>query len=316
MNKFEEFRLLCEECIPKVSCSRKDREIYIWGAGKCGKIALEVLQKDGFQIAGFIDKEAEERLFYMDLPVLKKEKMNPAEHYIVIAILGADESIINFLYVNGFTPEDWCHIADNRGYNREDIIYRGCKIGKYTYGYQGLLEYYPFAVEIGRYCSINTTAKIWNNHPMEYVTTHPVLDYPIFYPWAKYGERREMVRKYGKYTDNVDFEKSEIRKNTPVIIGNDVWIGANVCIMPGVTIGDGAVIAAGAVVTKDVEPYEVAGGVPARRIKYRFEEEERRMFQEIKWWDWPAEKLEENIELFYQPKKFLQQFYGRSEKNG
>ena len=90
-----------------------------------------------------------------------------------------------------------------------------------------------------------------------------------------------------------------------VIIGNDVWIGANVIILPGVNIGHGAVIAAGAVVTKDVEPYAIVGGVPAKLIKYRFNAEERQKLLSIAWWNWSLDKIEKNIELFYQPQVFL-----------
>ena len=84
-----------------------------------------------------------------------------------------------------------------------------------------------------------------------------------------------------------------------------MWIGANVIILPGVKIGNGAIIAAGAVVTKDVEPYAIVGGVPAKLIKYRFKKEEINQLEEIKWWNWSIEEIERNIELFYRPEKFL-----------
>ena len=71
-------------------------------------------------------------------------------------------------------------------------------------------------------------------------------------------------------------------------------------------IRNGAVIAAGAVVTKDIEPYAIVGGIPAKVIKYRFTKEEINRLEEIKWWDWSIEEIEKNIELFYQPEKFLQ----------
>ena len=93
-----------------------------------------------------------------------------------------------------------------------------------------------------------------------------------------------------------------------MVIGNDVWIGANVSILPGVYIGDGAVIAAGAVVTKDVEPYAIVGGVPAKVIRYRFSPKEIYILLKIKWWDWSVEEVERNIELLYDPVKFIAAF--------
>ena len=80
-------------------------------------------------------------------------------------------------------------------------------------------------------------------------------------------------------------------------MGNDVWIGRNALILSGVTIGNGAVIAAGAVVTKDVAPYEVVGGVPARHIKLRFGVETVIALNRIAWWDWPMEKIQESLPL-------------------
>ena len=80
-----------------------------------------------------------------------------------------------------------------------------------------------------------------------------------------------------------------------MVIGNDVWIGSNVIILPGVKVGDGAILSAGAVVSKNVEPYSIVGGVPAKHIKYRFPKAMREAFLRIKWWDWPVEKIKENI---------------------
>lgn len=76
------------------------------------------------------------------------------------------------------------------------------------------------------------------------------------------------------------------------IIGNDVWIGYGAIIMNGVTIGDGAIIGAGAIVTKDVEPYSIVVGVPAKRIRYRFDENTIKKLLELKWWDLPDEVIE------------------------
>jgi serine acetyltransferase len=86
-----------------------------------------------------------------------------------------------------------------------------------------------------------------------------------------------------------------------VVIGNDVWIGAQAIIMPGVKIGDGAVIGAGSIVTKDVEPYEIVCGNPARHLRWRLGEREREFMKMLRWWDWSDEKIKENIDLFRAP---------------
>lgn len=80
-----------------------------------------------------------------------------------------------------------------------------------------------------------------------------------------------------------------------IVIGNDVWIGYEAVVMAGVTIGDGAIIGARAVVTKDVPPYTIVGGVPAREIRRRFSDDVIARLQELKWWDWPAEQIQRNI---------------------
>ncbi|MGD9968836.1 MAG: CatB-related O-acetyltransferase [Sulfuricurvum sp.] len=80
-------------------------------------------------------------------------------------------------------------------------------------------------------------------------------------------------------------------------VGNDVWIGFEATIMPGVTIGDGAIIGAKSVITHDVEPYSIVGGNPAKEIRKRFDSETIDMLLSIKWWDWPIEKIEANLDL-------------------
>ncbi|MBY0136353.1 hypothetical protein H7K23_09805 [Paracoccus yeei] len=89
--------------------------------------------------------------------------------------------------------------------------------------------------------------------------------------------------------------------NRSVHIGNDVWLGRGATILAGVTIGDGAVVAARAVVTKDVSPYDIVGGIPAKRIRSRFSPAIVETLLEIKWWDWPDEKIERNIDFFTSP---------------
>ncbi len=144
-------------------------------------------------------------------------------------------------------------------------------LGKYSYIGQGSVL---SNAEIGRYCSVSENVKlVAGRHPSsEYVSTHPIF----------YSERYSNA--FGK-TDFEEYHYTDKAKNMMLKIGNDVWIGANASILDGVTIGDGAIVAAGAVVTKDVPPYAVVGGVPAKIIKYRFNEEEIAFLQQLKWWE-------------------------------
>lgn len=101
--------------------------------------------------------------------------------------------------------------------------------------------------------------------------------------------------------DSIDFEKNNVLYHYPVNkdklkIGNDVWIGYEAVILSGVTIGDGAIIGTRAVVTKDVPSYTIVGGVPAKPIRKRFDEETIQKLKEIRWWDWEEERIKKNIQ--------------------
>ena len=101
--------------------------------------------------------------------------------------------------------------------------------------------------------------------------------------------------------DPIDFEKNNVLYHYPVNkdklkIGNDVWIGYEAVILSGVTIGDGAIIGTRAVVTKDVPSYTIVGGVPAKPIRKRFDEETIQKLEEIRWWDWEEERIKKNIQ--------------------
>jgi hypothetical protein len=135
-------------------------------------------------------------------------------------------------------------------------------------------------VLIGRFCSINETVQVIPGgiHPTDRVTTF------LFGQASRDGipGLKGLV-----FNDEEDFASS----NGPIVIGNDVWIAREVIVLGGVTIGDGAVVAAGAVVASDVAPYEVVGGVPARHLKWRFEEPTRLGLSQIAWWRWPTTKV-------------------------
>jgi carbonic anhydrase/acetyltransferase-like protein (isoleucine patch superfamily) len=100
----------------------------------------------------------------------------------------------------------------------------------------------------------------------------------------------------------------------PIVIGNDVWSGFGSVVSPGITVGDGAIIAAGAIVTRDVPPYSIVGGVPAKVIKYRFDEPDREALLRIRWWDWAEERVRAHIEQLASPA--IADFIARHDPNG
>ena len=148
-----------------------------------------------------------------------------------------------------------------------------------------VLYHYPINQErlvIGKFCSIACGAKfLFNsaNHTQRSLSTYifPVL----FEEWGLDVER------IPEAWDN----------RGDIIIGNDVWIGYEAVILSGVTIGDGAIVAARAVVTRDVPPYTIVGGVPAKPIRQRFSNPDIAQLLELRWWDWPAERIAESIDV-------------------
>lgn len=167
-------------------------------------------------------------------------------------------------------------------------------IGEYTiyndfvndpteFGKNNVLYHYPINQDkliIGKFCSIACGAKfLFNsaNHTLSSLSTYP---FPLFFEaW--------------------DLEKSDVTdawdNKGDIVVGNDVWIGYEAVILAGVTIGDGAIVGARAVVTKDVPPYTIVGGIPAKPIRKRFSNETIHALLKMQWWNWPEEKIRQNI---------------------
>ena len=150
------------------------------------------------------------------------------------------------------------------------------KIGEYTYGANSA-ERMGFSNDIafGKYCSIARGL---------------ILD----------GGFQHNVKNISMYPFNVNMAcglgTHPVCKGD-IVIGNDVWIGEWCTVMSGVTIGDGAVVGTKSVVTKDVPPYTIVGGVPAKFIKRRFSQADADLLEEMKWWDWPVEKVKEASQI-------------------
>ena len=146
--------------------------------------------------------------------------------------------------------------------------------------------------KIGAFCTIGPDCQIGMGlHPVgKNVSIHPIF----------YSDKKQSGITFA--------DKSYFKESERITIGNDVWIGAAVKVMDGVAIGNGVVIATGAVVTKDVPPYSIVGGIPAKVIRYRFNEKQINKLEEIKWWNFSRDELRNNFKLFHDVDKFFDHY--------
>ncbi|MFC5387479.1 DapH/DapD/GlmU-related protein [Aquamicrobium segne] len=155
----------------------------------------------------------------------------------------------------------------------ERVILREVMVGAFTYFERNTEAIYA---SLGKFCSVAANARINAlEHPIERITQHKISYRP---------------NEYFRYL-GVDSGFRERRREKHVTIGHDVWIGHGAVILPGITVGNGAVIGANAVVTRNVEPYAIVAGSPARLIRPRFLPEIAARIEQLNWWDWPVERI-------------------------
>ena len=180
------------------------------------------------------------------------------------------------VYLQNVVNDANIEVGDYTMYN--DYVRDPCDFQK-----NNVLYHYPVngdKLKIGKFCSIACGAKFIftsANHKMASLSTYP---FPIFF--AEWGLDAKNIRDAW---DN----KGDI------VVGSDVWIGYEAVILSGVTIGDGAIIGARAVVTRDISPYTIVAGIPAKPIRRRFDVETIAQLEELRWWDWEEEKIRQNI---------------------
>ena len=167
LNKID-FQKKCKEKCDLIKKISQKKDIYIWGTGQGACILYPILKEHHIEVKGFIYSFAKKNQFFMSKKVYGTEILKKENVFPVISLMQYDRDIINTLFNAGYSlRKDMIYIyeTDESEILKDDIEYRGCKSGKYTYGYKELLYFFPLAKSIGRYCSINGTAKIWNNHP-------------------------------------------------------------------------------------------------------------------------------------------------------
>lgn len=210
--------------------------------------------------------------------------------------------LLNFLRFKIADSARYSNVLDDHSLNsRKDLYISGSEIhGNVQIG-QGVKIYQTYIngnIIIGRYTSI------WGPDASIIAKVNKII-IGNFSSIARNTSIQEVMHRSDCATTYHIFQNffkekrnDEFVSKGDIVIGNDVWIGANAIVLSGVTVGDGSIVAAGAVVTKDVPPYSIVAGNPAKVVKYRFSEEIVAALGQVKWWDWPDEKLKRNRSFF------------------
>lgn len=176
-------------------------------------------------------------------------------------------------------------LSEEKEGQKTDVKYTKC--GKYSYG---PLCNHPLVESVGAFCSFAAQTDVVLNHPLDYISTHPFLYYDSAVELGAVEKKYMECKDEPWYFDGIT-PSGQMKNARKIKIGNDVWLGRGVTITNGSDIGNGVIAGAGAVITKPVPDYAIVVGVPAKIIRYRYTDEQIRVLNEMKWWDWPDEKI-------------------------
>lgn len=279
------------------------KKLVLYGAGKYGKKLLEIFNKfEELEVLCFLDKDINKK-WVADTIVYHVEQVKTLDYDRIVLCcidenarkgqkcilkeLGVpEEKIIDDIWVRSIQPflnrNNKMQLVDEliRYLIQEKYVDENIKVGSFTIGMPLIAGAKECGrITIGKFCSMpadsTTTIFRGREHQYRWGTTFNFSDLMYEYP-------------------DIPWEQ---RTKGDVFIGNDVWLGSGVSILSGVTIGDGAVIGASALVTKDVPSYAVVGGVPAKIIGFRYDEDVICKFQEMKWWNWEYKYIYDAIPL-------------------
>ena len=200
------------------------------------------------------------------------------------------------LRIRGVIVSPLAHFNRTSKFEGVNVVHRGAVVSGSEIGYGTYIGENSILgnCRIGKYCSIAGNVKV-------VASTHPTRNFvstsPMFFSTLKQNGKT--------YCERNKFNEHLLVQGRSAVIGNDVWIGDDVTIKGGITIGDGAIVAMDSCVTKDIPPYAIVGGVPAKIIRYRFNEEEIKRLLSLKWWNKPEEWIIQHSNLFVKVDEFL-----------